>query len=162
MDANLSDWLPLEQLQSLLALPGSELLLVGVFFVATAVLVALCVPGVLIPMAVSSGAILGAWSAAAAVVLGAVAGSQLFFLAARHFVSDRLRARLGERLLSFERRFADHGIWYVIALRAVGAPHLLVAGGSALMPIRPSSFAIATLIGLLPAVALGAATGSAI
>lgn len=140
----------------------SQLLLAGLFFVATAMLVALCVPGVLLPMALSSGALLGAWEAAAAVALGAVAGSQLFFLAARHLAADRLRGRLGRRFEAFQRRFASRGLLYIVGLRLLGAPHLLVAGGSALMPVRASSFAAATLLGVLPAITIAAATGSAI
>lgn len=146
----------------MLALFESEVLVAGFFFVATAILIALCVPGVLIPMALSSGALLGGWGAAAVVALGAVAGSQLFFLSARSFAGDRLRARLGKRLEPFERRFAAHGTWYVIGLRLVGTPHFVVTAGSALMPIRSSSFAAATLLGFLPAIAIAAATGSAI
>lgn len=146
----------------MLALLESEMLVAGFFFVATAALIALCVPGVLMPMALSSGALLGGWGAAAVVALGAVAGSQLFFLTARHFAGDRLRARLGNRLEIFERRFAAHGAWYVIGLRLVGTPHFVVTAGSALMPIRSSTFAAATLLGFLPAIAIAAATGSAI
>ena len=140
----------------------SKLLLAGLFFVATAALVAFCIPGVLIPMALSSGALLGAWQAVAAVALGGVVGSQLFFLSARYLASERLRKRLGPRFEVFQQRFAGRGIWYVVGLRLVGAPNFLVTTGSALMPIRSSSFAAATLIGFLPAIAIAAATGSAI
>jgi uncharacterized membrane protein YdjX (TVP38/TMEM64 family) len=162
MDLGLINSLPLYELGPMIAVVDSELLVAGFFFVATAALIALCVPGVLMPMALSSGAILGGWGAAAAVALGAVAGSQLFFLSARCFAGDRLRARLGNRLETFERRFAEHGILYVIGLRLIGAPHFLVTAGSALMPIRSSSFAAATLLGFLPAIAIASATGSAI
>jgi uncharacterized membrane protein YdjX (TVP38/TMEM64 family) len=154
MEVDFLGWLPLYELE--------PILLAGIFFVATAALVALCVPGVLLPIALSSGALLGAWEAAAAVALGAVAGSQLFFLLTRRYAGERLRRRLGKRFEGFRHRFAAHGLWYLIALRLVGAPHLLVAGGSALMPIRASRFALATLIGLLPAIAIAAATGSAL
>lgn len=140
----------------------NRLLLAGLFFVATAALVAFCIPGMLIPMALSSGALLGAWEAVAAVALGAVAGSQIFFLCARYFASERLRKRLGPRFEAFERRVSGRGIWYVAGLRLVGAPNFLVTTGSALMPIRSSSFAAATLLGFLPAIAIAATTGSAI
>lgn len=162
MDTSLFTWLPLDALEPMLALLDSELLVAGVFFVATAVLIGLCVPGILLPMALSSGALLGPWGASAVVLLGAAAGSQLFFLSARHFVGDRVRSRLGDRLQAFEQRFAAHGICYVIALRVIGTPHFLVTAASALTPIRSSRFALATLLGFLPAVALAAATGSAI
>ena len=140
----------------------SKLLLAGLFFLVTAALVAFCIPGVLIPVALSSGALLGAWQAVAAVALGAVVGSQLFFLCARYLASERLRARLGPRLEGFERRVSGRGIWYVAGLRLLGAPNFLVTTGSALMPIRSSSFAAATLLGFLPAIAIAATTGSAI
>ena len=140
----------------------SKWLIAGLFFLATATLVGLSVPGVLMPMALSSGALLGAWEASAAVALGAVVGSQLFFLAARHFASDRIRQKLGPRFDSFQQRFATGGLWYLIGLRLLGAPQFLVTTGSALLPIRASSFAAATLIGLMPAIAVAAATGSAI
>ena len=162
MDANLFDWSPIAELQPWVAAADSELLLAGLFFTATAILIALCVPGVLVPMAAGSGAVLGPWAAAAAVVLGAVAGSQLFFLSARRLGRERLRARFGERLNRIEKRFAAHGIWYVIGLRVIGTPHFLVTAGCALMPMRSSTFAIATLIGLLPAIGIAAAAGSLI
>ena len=140
----------------------SKLLLAALFFFVTAALIALCVPGVLVPMALSSGALLGPWQAVAAVTLGALAGSQLFFMAARYFATDRLRERLGPRFLDFQRRCAGRSIWYLVGLRLVGAPSFLVTTGSALMPIRASSFAAATLLGFLPAISIAAATGSAI
>ena len=162
MDADLLTLLSMLGVDPALSVFRSELLLAGLFFVATAALIAFCVPGVLVPMAVGSGALLGAWEAAAAVALGAVAGSQLFFLITRHVAADRLRGRLGRRFEAFQRRFAAHGLAYVIGLRLVGTPHFLVTAGSALMPIRATSFAVATLLGFLPAIAIAAATGSAI
>jgi uncharacterized membrane protein YdjX (TVP38/TMEM64 family) len=162
MDASMLDWPALQQLGPMLSLFDSELLLAAIFFLATAVLIALCVPGVLLPIAIGSGAILGPWGASAVVLLGALAGSQLFFLAARHFVGERMQARLGKRLHAFQDRFTAHGIWYVIGLRVIGTPHFLVTAASALTPMRSLKFAIATLLGFLPAVTLAAMTGSAI
>lgn len=139
-----------------------DLLVAGLVFLVTAALITLCVPGVLVPMALSSAALIGAWEASVAVAFGAAAGSQLFFLIARHLAGDRARSKLGSRYDAFQRKFAAHGILYVIGLRVVGTPHFLVTAASALMPIRSSSFAAATLIGFLPAIAIAALTGSAI
>ena len=75
----------------------------------------------------------------------------------RHLARDRVRVWLGRRLDGFELNFASYGIWYVIGLRLVGTPHFLVTTGSALMPIRPWTFAGSTLLGLLPAIAIAAA-----
>jgi uncharacterized membrane protein YdjX (TVP38/TMEM64 family) len=162
MDATMFNWQALHDLAPLLALFDSELLVAAIFFLATAILIAFCVPGVLLPIAIGSGAVLGPWGASAAVLLGAAAGSQLLFLAARHFAGERVQARLGPRLHAFQDRFAARGIWYVIGLRVIGTPHFLVTAASALTPMRSSKFAAATLLGFLPAVTLAAATGSAI
>ena len=161
MGPELLDLLPLQGLEPLLGF-DNEMLLAGLVFVATATLIALCIPGVILPMALSSGALIGAWEATAAVAFGAVAGSQLFFLATRRLAGERVRDRLGARFDPFQRRFAAHGLWYVVGLRLIGAPHFVVTAGSALMTMRASSFAVATLIGVLPASLIAAATGSAI
>jgi uncharacterized membrane protein YdjX (TVP38/TMEM64 family) len=139
-----------------------DLLLGGLFFLATAALIALCIPGVLVPMALGSGALIGAWEASIAVALGAASGSLLFFLVARYFAAEKVRAKLGSRFEALQRKFEAHGLWYVIGLRVVGAPHFLVTAASALMPIRPSSFAAATFVGFLPAIVIAALAGSAI
>lgn len=162
LNMDLFAWISPDTLQPALAAFDSELLLAAIVFMATAILFALCVPGVLIPIAISSGALLGAWEAAGVVALGAVAGSQLVFVTTRQFAGDRLRARFGTRIEAFELRFAAHGFSYLILLRLLGAPHLLVTAGSAASRVRAATFAAATLIGLLPVISLAAAGGSAI
>lgn len=149
-------------LASLAGVFGSDIVLAAILFAGIAALIALCVPGVLVPAAVTSGAVLGPVGATAVVTLGALLGSQLFFMAARRLGRERMQARLGSRLDRFQRRFAAHGIWYVIGLRLIGAPHFLVTAGSAVMPMRSATFALATLIGLLPVVSIAAAAGSTI
>jgi uncharacterized membrane protein YdjX (TVP38/TMEM64 family) len=131
-------------------------------FLGTAFLVAFCVPGVILPMAIVAGTLFGTWRGVALIGLGTLVGSQILFIVARHSARDRLRAWIGKRLSGFERRFEAYGIWYVIGLRLIGAPHFLVTAGSALMPIASWSFAAASLLGVLPAIAIAAATGAAI
>lgn len=162
MDANLLDWPALDSLAAGLTLIDGKLAMAGLLFLGTALLVALCVPGVIVPMAVSSATLLGGWEAVPVVALGAVAGSQLLFLAVRHASAGKARARLGERLHAFERRFAAHGLWYVVGLRVCGAPHFLVTGASALLPIGALSFAAATLGGFTPSIAIAAAAALAV
>ena len=112
-------------------------------------------------LAFTSSALVGPWPGVAVVGLGALAGSQILFTLVRHLFLDRVRGWLGRDIDRFEHKFASYGPWYVIGLRLVGAPHFLVTGASALMPIRPWIFAAATLLGLLPAIAIGAAAGAA-
>ena len=153
-------WFQPESLSWLAAAIRNELFLAALFFTATAVLIAFCVPGILIPAAAASGAILGPIGATAAVALGALAGSQLFFVVARSIARDRLSSRLGGRLEAFRQKVTRYGLWYVMGLRLIGAPHFLVTAASALIPIRHSTFALATLLGLLPVIAIAATAGS--
>lgn len=137
--------------------------LIGLFFFAgTAIVISLWIPGFLLPIAASSGALLDAWSGSAAVACGALAGSMAIFATARHLSRDRLPARLVDFLHRFEHRFRSQRAWYVLLLRLIGAPHFLVSAGSALMPIRARYFALATLVGMIPAILLAAFVGSSL
>ena len=136
------------------ALFASEVLLAFVLAGLTATLVACCVPGMIVPLSVSSGALLGGWEGAGVVTGGALAGSMALFLASRHLLQDRIRARWGNRLEKLERHVGKRGFFYVVGLRIVGVPHFLVTAGSALAGVRSRSFLAATLLGILPIIAL--------
>jgi uncharacterized membrane protein YdjX (TVP38/TMEM64 family) len=151
-----------EQVPFLAPLMESEVLLGLTFVALTAALLGMGVPGVLVPMSLSSGALLGGWEGMLVVMAGAVLGSQLFFVITRTWLAVRVRARLGDRLHRFDRELGRRGIFYVIGLRLVGAPHFVVTAGSALSPLPARSFAFATLVGILPAIALASAAGSAL
>ena len=144
------------------AIVGNELLLALVFLTVTATLVALGVPGVLMPISFSSGALLGGWFGMLVVIAGALLGSQALFVVTRRWLGDRLRRRWGEQLARFDRKMEQRGFYYLLGLRLVGAPHLLVTTSSALSAIRTRSFLLATLFGLLPAITLAAMAGSAV
>lgn len=141
---------------------ANDILLGLFFFAGTALLIALWVPGFLLPVAASSGALLDAWSGTVAVTGGALVGSMAIFVTARHFGAERVPARVALFLQRFEDRFRTQGAWFVFVLRLVGAPHFLISAGSALMPIRASRFAGATLAGMIPAILLAAIAGSAV
>jgi uncharacterized membrane protein YdjX (TVP38/TMEM64 family) len=160
--------MPLEQLiasiENFLAFDGALLTaaLVAAVWLLTTSLVAAGVPGVLIPATLATEALAGPVAATATVSMGAMGGSLLLFAAARRWGAPRIVSRFGSRLESFERRFQAHGLWYVIGLRLIGAPHMLVTVGSAMMPIRAPAFALATMVGCLPAIALAALAGSVV
>jgi uncharacterized membrane protein YdjX (TVP38/TMEM64 family) len=151
-----------EQVPFLASLGDSEWLLGLAFLALTATLIALGVPGVLVPLAFSSGALLGGWLGMAVVVAGALIGSHAFFVATRKWLAARVRTRWGERLHRFDREIGRRGFFYVAGLRVAGVPHFLVTAASALSPIRARSFALATLLGFLPAIALAAMAGSVV
>lgn len=140
----------------------NQALIALVVFAGTAIVVALWVPGFLLPIAASSGAMLSMWIAAAAVAGGALVGSMAVFAVTRYLLSDHVPRNIAGFLNRYEARFEARGAWFVLALRLGGAPHSLVSAGSALMPIRASSFALATLAGMSPTIILAAAAGSAI
>jgi uncharacterized membrane protein YdjX (TVP38/TMEM64 family) len=152
----------IESLGVLLAFAESEAALARALFIGTAALVACCVPGGIVAMAISASALLDTWLAVPVVALGALAGSQILFLGIRRLDGGRTRARLGGRLDAFEQRFARYGPWYIVGLRLCGAPHFLVTGASALLPLRAGVFALATIAGLLPAILMAVAAGTAL
>jgi uncharacterized membrane protein YdjX (TVP38/TMEM64 family) len=62
----------------------------------------------------------------------------------------------------FDGNVEARGFYYLLALRFVGAPHMLVTTTCALSAIRAHSFGLATLLGLMPAVTAAAMAGSAL
>jgi uncharacterized membrane protein YdjX (TVP38/TMEM64 family) len=147
-------------LSLVLALLENEALIALLVFAGTAVVVALWLPGLLMPIAASSGALLNVWIATAAVACGALAGSMVVFALTRYCLSDQVPCKIAGFLNRFEPWFNAGGAWFVLVLRLGGAPHALVSASSALTPIRASSFALATLVGMSPAILLAAAAGS--
>lgn len=121
-------------------------------------LTACSIPGVLIPMSLTGGLLLGPWLAVVTVAGGALTGSLFLFALTRRFGAERLRRRFGPRLASLEERLAKFGPCAVVALRLAGAPGPLITAGAALTAMPRTSFAVATVAGLLPSVALAAAS----
>ena len=150
-----------EQVPLLTVLFGSDWLLGLAFLTLTATMTAFGVPGVLVPISFSSGALLG-WEVTLAVTAGAVIGSQALFLVTRRWMGARVRRRWGERLERFDQDISRRGFYYLLGLRVLGAPHMLVTAASAVSAIRTRSFVAATMLGFLPAITLASMAGSAI
>jgi uncharacterized membrane protein YdjX (TVP38/TMEM64 family) len=158
---DLVGWL-FEQVPFLASLLGNELWLGLAFVALTAALVGSGVPGVLVPLSFSSGALLGGWLGMLVVIAGAVLGSHALFVATRRWLGTRVRRRWGEKLDRFDHAVGKRGFYYLLGLRLAGVPHVLVTASSALSAIRARSFVLATLLGFLPAIALSAMAGSAV
>lgn len=158
---DIAGWL-FDEIPFLTGLVESEWLLGLAFLTLTATITALGVPGVLVPLSFSSGALLGGWEGMLVVVAGAVIGSHALFLATRRWMGGAVRRRWGERLERFDRDMARRGFFYLLGLRLFGAPHLLVTAASALSAVRSRSFVLATMLGFLPAITLASMAGSAI
>jgi uncharacterized membrane protein YdjX (TVP38/TMEM64 family) len=133
---------------------GGALLL---YLLAT-LLTACSIPGTIIPMSLTGGLLLGPWLAVLTVTTGAVTGSLFLFALTRRFGAERLRRRFGNRLEPFEERLTRLGPYAVMALRVAGTPGTLITAGAALTSMARTPFALATLLGLLPSVALAAAS----
>ena len=158
----------LEQLPILAAVLAEQLMLENQLMIAaalvavTAALMGMGVPGTLVPISFSSGVLLGGWLGMAVVAAGALIGSQLLFAVTRRWLSDRVRSRWGERLERFDREISKRGFVYLVGLRLAGAPHPIVTAASAVSSLPARSFALATLIGVLPTIVLAAVAGSAV
>lgn len=133
---------------------GAALLL----YLVVTTLTACSIPGMLIPMSLTGGLLLGPWVAVLTVLTGAMTGSLLLFALTRRFGTERLRQRFGSRLEPLEGRLTRFGPYAVVALRVVGAPGPLITAGAALTSMGRTSFALATVAGLLPSVVLAAAS----
>ena len=137
-------------------------LLAAFVCLATAGIVGLCVPGLLMPIAFSAGMVLDGWIAIPAVVAGAVLGSHALFLTGRYGMGDALERRIGPRMARFGPHLERYGLAYVALLSVIGTPHFLVTLASAAGPVRQRGFAFATMLGFLPAISLSAGAGWAL
>ncbi len=151
----------LDMLASFGGLVDSKLALAGLLLVVTASAVSLCVPGLLMPISFSAGLLMDSWLAVPVVTLGAVLGSHGLFLAARRGFSKPIERRFAGRLERFGPHLGRYGLFYVAGLRVVGTPHALVTLASAAGPLRHGRFALATLLGFLPSIAVATGAGTA-
>ena len=138
----------------------NEFLLAGLLFVGTACIIGFCVPGLLLPISFSAGMLMDSWLAVPVVVAGAVLGSQALFVAARYGLGDRLERRFGARMGRLNPHVQQYGPAAVALLRVVGTPHFLVTLACAAAPLGQRGFAIASLLGFLPAIAVSAVAGA--
>ena len=157
--ADMVSWL-MGQLAGVAIVLDSPVALAAVLLLLTTGAIGLCVPGLLMPISFSAGVLLDSWLAVPVVALGAVLGSLGLFLAARYGMAPAFERRLAGRMERFAPHLGRYGFGYVVLLRMIGTPHVLVTLASAASPLRPGRFALATLIGFLPSIALSAGAGT--
>ncbi len=156
------DLLPLDSLHAMLATPFGEVWVALGFFALAASVYASGVPGTLLPISFSSGALLGGALGMLAVGLGALIGSLVLYKLLERGSRGALRDKYARHLDRLDGWTARGGIFPLIALRLVGLPHLAVTAVCALASVGPRRYAIATALGVLPAIALSSIAGSAI
>src|SRR5687768_5654092 len=162
MQGVLTDWLPLGALEAALAMPYGEVLVAAAFFALTASIYASGIPGTLLPLSFSSGALLGGPLGIAAVAAGAMLGSLVLYTLLERGSRVTLRKRYADHLARIDRLASHGGIVPIIGLLLAGVPHFAVTGLCALAAVGPRRYALATLIGVCPAIALTAFAGAAL
>jgi uncharacterized membrane protein YdjX (TVP38/TMEM64 family) len=162
MDNALLAWLPVDAIQAMLAAPFGELWVALAFFAITASAYASGVPGTLVPLSLSSGAMLGGILGMAAVGGGAMIGSLLLYRLLARGSQMAIRKRLGDRLQRLDAIAAKGGILPIIGLRLAGVPHIAVTALCAVASVGSRRYAVATFVGVLPAIALSAMAGASL
>jgi len=140
----------------------SDVVLALAFLGVTTAVMAAGIPWLILPLSFSSGVLLGGRLGVAVMLAGAVIGTQLLFFGVRRWLAAPVRRRLGDRLERYDREISKRGFFYLVGLRLMGAPNLLVSSACALSPVRARTFALATLIGIAPAIVLAVTAGTAV
>jgi uncharacterized membrane protein YdjX (TVP38/TMEM64 family) len=138
-----------ERLDAVRDRPGGVAAMLGVFVVSSLMLVPVNV------LIVASVTLLGPWLGAGISLVGSVASASLGWLLGKILWRDTVRRLAGDRLNEVSRRLSRHGLVAMIAVRIVPiAPFTVVSlvAGSSRVSLR--DFALGTLIGVLPGVAL--------
>jgi uncharacterized membrane protein YdjX (TVP38/TMEM64 family) len=158
----LTAFLPVAFFESALAMPYGEAIVAAAFFAVTASIYASGIPGALLPLSFSSGALLGGVLGIASVAAGATLGSLVLYALLERGSRATLRERYADRLAWLDRLAARGGILPIIGLRLAGVPHVAVTALCALSSVGPRRYALATFLGICPAIALTALAGSAV
>lgn len=136
-------------------------LFAGIAYVAAyAAMAAFSIPGGALATIVG-GYLFGLWFGAAAAVAGATLGAIAVFLAARTALGDALRAKTGGALKRMEEGFRRDAFSYLLVLRLVPIfPFWLVNLVPAFCGVSLRTYALATLIGIVPGSFVFASVGS--
>jgi uncharacterized membrane protein YdjX (TVP38/TMEM64 family) len=131
---------------------GRENLLpaLAVFFLVYVAVTALSLPAAAI-LTMVAGALFGRWLGTAVVSVASTLGATLAFLSSRFIVRDWVQRRLGDRLEAINRGVEEDGAYYLYTLRLVPVvPFFLINLGLGLTPIRVTTFAAVSWLGMLP------------
>ena len=102
-------------------------------------------------LTVLGGFLFGLWIGTAATVVGATLGATALFAIARTAVGDAMRAKVGARLERMDDGFRENAFSYLLVLRLVPLfPFFLVNIAPAFANVRPATYVLATLLGIIP------------
>lgn len=139
---------------------SNNVLAAVLFVLAYAAIVAFSLPVAILVTPVG-GFLFGVWVGAVLSVIGATLGSIAVFLAARTAFRDLFRARAGGALSRLEAGFQRDDFSYLLFLRLVPIfPFWLVNIVPALLGMRLDRYALATVIGIVPAAIVYSSVGA--
>ena len=123
---------------------------VAIAFAVYVAATAFSVPGALV-LSLTMGFLFGRWLGTVLVVIAATIGATLVFLAARYLFADAARRRMGALGEKINAGFTENALNYLLFLRLVPLfPFFLVNLAPAFTSISVRTFAIGTLIGIIP------------
>jgi uncharacterized membrane protein YdjX (TVP38/TMEM64 family) len=135
----------------------SELLLqrpvltIGGFMLLYVALLAVWVPGALVTLSFTAGALFGLVGGTIIVCLAAVAGSAFSFLIARYVLRDWVKARFGRGLSFIDRGIEGDGPFYLLTLRLTSVvPPFIINFGMGLTAMKLRTFALVSALGAIP------------
>lgn len=135
-------------------------LALAVFFAVYALAVALSLPGGAV-LTIAGGFLFGTLPAMILVVLAGTLGAVILFIAARTAFAGVLKARVGPWLGKLQKEFTADGFSYLLFLRLVPLfPFFVVNLVPAFLGISLRSYALATLIGIIPGTFVFASVGA--
>jgi len=130
------------------------------FVLTYAAATALSLPGALL-LTLSAGFLFGTWLGSVLSVVGATTGAVAIFLIARTALGSALRDRAGPWLQRMETGFREDAFSYLLVLRLVPLfPFWLVNLVPAFLGVPLRTFALATLLGIIPASLVFASVGN--
>ena len=134
---------------------------VAVFLLIFAVSTALTLPTVTI-LTITGGFLFGSWLGTALSVMGALLGAAITFVMVRRMAGDRVRNFFATgRLAGLVRLLERDAFFYLMGLRIVPvAPFFALNAAGALIRISLGRFLLATVLGLIPIMAIFASVGS--
>jgi uncharacterized membrane protein YdjX (TVP38/TMEM64 family) len=125
------------------------LVAIVLFFLIYATVVALSLP-VAVFLSLLAGALFGRWLGTAVVSLASTLGATLAFLLSRYLLRDWVQRRFGARLTTINRGIERDGAYYLFTLRLLPVvPFFLINLGMGLTPMRASTFALVSWLGML-------------
>jgi uncharacterized membrane protein YdjX (TVP38/TMEM64 family) len=147
--AELLDWVAARPLWAPLA-----------YIVLYAVVVGFSLPGGAV-LTMTGGFLFGALLGATYAVIGATIGAVVVFLAARTALGDALRAKAGGAVKRMEEGFREDAFSYLLILRLVPLfPFFVVNLVPAFLGVSLRTYALATLIGIIPGALVYASVGN--